>query len=131
MGIDDTFVMLAAWRRTSWKMSVPQRMGLMMSDAAVSITITSVTNIVSFGFGIVAPFRSVQIFSLYSSAAVMFIFVWHITFFAGCMAVSGYMEQRNMHSLWFVVRPLSVSIKGELSRGFLRFALRREAETMI
>jgi hypothetical protein len=37
IGIDDTFVMLAAWRRTSVKLSVPERMGQMMSEAAVSI----------------------------------------------------------------------------------------------
>lgn len=118
MGIDDTFVMLAAWRRTSSKLPVPERMGLMMSEAAVSITITSVTNIVSFGFGIATPFRAVQIFSLYSLFAVLFIFVWHITFFAGCMAVSGYMEERNMHSLWFVVQPLSVAVRGKFCVSF-------------
>lgn len=113
IGIDDTFVMLAAWRRTSPKLSVPERMGIMMSDAAVSITITSVTDMVSFWIGILSPFRSVQIFSQYSGFAVLFTFIWHITFFAGCMAVSGYMEQQNKHSLWFTVQPLSVAIKGE------------------
>lgn len=113
IGIDDTFVMLAAWRRTSPKLSVPERMGLMMSDAAVSITITSVTDMVSFWIGIMSPFRSVQIFCQYSGFAVLFTFVWHITFFAGCMAVSGYMEETNKHALWFRVQPLSVAIKGE------------------
>lgn len=105
--------MLAAWRRTSWQLTVPERMGRMMSDAAVSITITTVTNIVSFCMCMAAPFRSVQIFSQYCGLAVLFIFVWHITFFAGCMAVSGYMEAQNRHSLGMVVQPLSVAVRGE------------------
>ncbi len=116
IGIDDTFVMLAAWRRTSMKLSVPERMGLMLSDAAVSITITSVTDMVSFWIGILSPFPSVRIFCTYSGFAVCFIFVWHITFFAGCMAVSGYCEEKNLHSIFgFKVEPMSVAIKGECS----------------
>lgn len=105
--------MLAAWRRTSPKLSVPDRMGKMMSDAAVSITISTLTNIVSFTLGMTVPLRSAIIFSQYSALAVLFTFVWHITFFAGCMAVSGYAEQRNLNAFGFRVQPLSVAIKGE------------------
>lgn len=115
IGIDDSFVMLAAWRRTSVKLDVPERMGLMMSEAAVSITITSLTDIVSFMIGVYCTFPSVQIFCAYSGLAVMFIFVWHITFFAACVALSGYCEQKNLHSvLGYKVTPLSVAIKGKL-----------------
>lgn len=114
IGIDDTFVMLAAWRRTSVKLSVPERMGIMMSDAAVSITITSLTDIISFWIGIMSPFPSVQIFCKYSGMAVCFIFVWHITFFAACMAISGYCEEKNLHSIFgYKVKPVSVAIKGK------------------
>lgn len=114
IGIDDTFVMLAAWRRTSVKLSVPERMGHMLSDAAVSITITSLTDIISFTIGIISPFPSVQIFCKYSGLAVLFIFVWHITFFAGCMAIMGYAEEKNLHSIFgYTVTPLSVAIQGE------------------
>lgn len=114
IGIDDTFVMLAAWRRTSSKLSVPERMGSMLSEAAVSITITSLTDMISFFLGIMSPFPSVQIFCLYSGLAVCFIFVWHITFFASCMAIAGYCEEKNRHSLFFYkVIPRSVAIKGK------------------
>lgn len=66
IGIDDTFVMLAAWRRTSMKDDVPHRMANMLSEAAVSITITSVTDMISFWIGIFSPFPSVTIFCIYS-----------------------------------------------------------------
>lgn len=119
IGIDDTFVMLAAWRRTSVKLSVPERMGVMMSDAAVSITITSLTDIISFWIGIMSPFPSVKIFCSYSGLAVCFIFVWHITFFAACMAISGYCEEKNLHSIFgYKVKPVSVAIKGKFHSNF-------------
>ncbi|XP_011164677.1 patched domain-containing protein 3 [Solenopsis invicta] len=110
IGIDDTFVMLAAWRRTSISKPVPERMAATLSEAAVSITITSLTDMISFFIGILSPFRSVQIFCIYSGFAVVFTFLFHITFFSGCVAISGYCEQRNLHSvICCKVQPLSKS----------------------
>lgn len=115
IGIDDTFVMLAAWRRTSLKLSVPERMGHMMSEAAVSITITSLTDMISFWMGVFSPFPSVQIFCTYSAMAVAFTYLWHITFFAGCMALFGDLEHNNRHSIFGCeVKPVSVAIKGKI-----------------
>lgn len=99
IGIDDTFVMLAAWRRTSPHKSVPERMGETYSEAAVSITITSVTDMLSFWVGVITPFPCVQIFSIYSGAAVVATYIWHIFFFGGAIALSGYHEKENRHSL--------------------------------
>ncbi|XP_076684243.1 patched domain-containing protein isoform X2 [Andrena cerasifolii] len=110
IGIDDTFVMLAAWRRTSILKPVPERMAATLSEAAVSITITSLTDMISFFIGILSPFPSVQIFCIYSGFAVVFTFVFHLTFFTGCVALSGYCEQKNLHSiLCCKVQPLSKS----------------------
>lgn len=67
IGIDDTFVMMAAWRRTRITDSVPERLGQTMAEAAVSITITSVTDMVSLWIGMLSPFNSIKIFCLYSS----------------------------------------------------------------
>lgn len=50
-------------------MSVPERMAHTLSEAAVSITITSVTDVVSFFIGIISPFQSVRIFCIYSGEA--------------------------------------------------------------
>lgn len=118
--------MLAAFRRTSVKLSVPERMGITMSDAAVSITITSLTDIISFWIGIMSPFPSVQIFCKYSGMAVCFIFIWHITFFAACMAISAYCEQKNLHSIFgYKVKPVSVAIKGKYK---FQFHLHKRSE---
>ena len=66
IGIDDTFVMLGAWRRTSVHSSVPDRMSEAFTDAAVSITITSITDMLSFWIGIITPFPCVKIFCIYT-----------------------------------------------------------------
>ncbi|CAG2166800.1 unnamed protein product [Oppiella nova] len=97
--MDDAFVLLAAWRRTNPSMSVPDRLGHTYSEAAVSITITSVTNFLSFMIGTITPFPSVRIFCIYTAVAVLFTYIYHITFFGGCMAFFGNAEKRNLHGL--------------------------------
>ena len=66
IGIDDTFVMLAAWRRTRLQDTVAERLSNTYAEAAVSITITSITDMISFYIGVITPFPSVQIFCIYT-----------------------------------------------------------------
>ena len=63
--------MLAAWRRTPVTLPVPERMGRMLAEAAVSITITSVTDVLSFWIGLTSTFPSVQIFCLYTGQSLV------------------------------------------------------------
>ena len=110
IGIDDTFVMMSAWRRTSSQTSVPERLGQAFSDAAVSITVTSVTDFLSFIAGVITPFPCVRIFCLYTGTAVAFIYVWHLTLFGACLALSGHAEKNNRHGLLcFKTEPKSLS----------------------
>lgn len=110
IGIDDTFVMLASWRRTSSHDPIPVRMGNCYRDAAVSVTITSVTDMLSFWIGVITPFPCVQIFCVYTGACVVFTYIWHLTFFGACLALSGYAEKQNRHAVTCcVVLPKSQS----------------------
>lgn len=58
--MDDAFVLLASWRRTNPELSVADRLAETYSEAAVSITITSLTNFISFMIGTYTPFPSVS-----------------------------------------------------------------------
>ena len=55
VGLDDTFVVLSAWRHTDPNLSVEDRMKECYKEAAVSITITSLTNVLSFAVGVIFP----------------------------------------------------------------------------
>ena len=55
------FVMLSTWRATSPGLPVSERVALTLSEAAVSVTITSLTDVLGFGVGIFIPFRAVQV----------------------------------------------------------------------
>ncbi|XP_055952841.1 patched domain-containing protein 3-like [Argiope bruennichi] len=111
IGMDDSFVLLAAWRRTDAKLSVKERLGETYSEAAVSVTITSLTNFISFWIGAITPFPSVRIFCIYTATAVLFTYIYQVTFFGGCMAISGHCEKKRLHAMFCVpTMPKSLAV---------------------
>ena len=97
IGVDDMFVMLAAWRQTDFRWTVEERMGKAFSEAALSITITSITDVLSISIGAITKFQSVRIFCTYTAIAVLFDYFYQITFFAACMVLTGRREANNLH----------------------------------
>lgn len=61
VGVDNVFILLSAWRATNVADSLMHRMEETFSDAAVSITVTSLTDLISFAVGCLTPFPSVQV----------------------------------------------------------------------
>ncbi|XP_013403203.1 patched domain-containing protein 3 [Lingula anatina] len=99
IGVDDMFIMIAAWRQTNPRDTVEKRMEETLSEAAVSITITTLTDGLSFGIGAITDFPSVRIFCLYTGVAVLFDFFFQITFFAASMVFIGRREAANRHCM--------------------------------
>ncbi|XP_067124885.1 patched domain-containing protein 3-like [Centruroides vittatus] len=60
IGMDDAFVFLAAWKRTDSKKSIPERLGQVYSESAISVTITSITNFTAFLSGLFTPYQMVR-----------------------------------------------------------------------
>uniref|UniRef100_T1KCZ8 SSD domain-containing protein n=1 Tax=Tetranychus urticae TaxID=32264 RepID=T1KCZ8_TETUR len=116
VGMDDAFVLLASWRRTNPDLPVAERLAETYAEAAVSITITSLTNFISFLIGTYTPFPSVRIFCIYTAVACLTTYVFHITFFGACMVYFGRAEKRNLHGLVCIpVMPKSLA----KDKGFL------------
>lgn len=75
------FLMVAAIRRTNRSFSVTRRVAEAMSDAAISMFITSLTDAFSFGVGAMTTIPAVQIFCFYTCAAVTFTFIFQVNIF--------------------------------------------------
>jgi len=115
IGVDDSFVLTAAWRRTSTADSVPKRMADTYSEASVSITITSLTDACSFFVGVITPLPALQIFSTYAGVSVVFVYLWQLIFFGGCMALSGIHEEKKRHGFFFWKQAIFPSQAGKTS----------------
>eukprot|EP00118_Oscarella_pearsei_P028254 m.1769 g.1769 ORF g.1769 m.1769 type:complete len:961 (+) comp7813_c0_seq1:191-3073(+) len=111
IGVDDMFIMVHAFR-LSGKCSVTERMGEAMAEAALSITITSVTDILAFGISAITPFRGTLTFSVYAALSVVTVYLTQVTFCAGCIVLDGRREHANRHFLTFLpVLPKTKELK--------------------
>ena len=97
--MDDMFIIVEAFRHTKPEDTVEERMSETFAEAAVSITITSVTDFLSFAIGAITVFPSVYLFCLYTVLAVIFDYILQITLFAACMAYDARREDANRHGV--------------------------------
>uniref|UniRef100_A0A4W4F551 Patched domain-containing protein 3 n=1 Tax=Electrophorus electricus TaxID=8005 RepID=A0A4W4F551_ELEEL len=95
--------MISCWQKTKVMDKVEDRLAETYEEAAVSITITTITDVLAFYIGLMTPFRSVQSFCLYTGTAVLFCYIYNITFFGAFLALNGRREQSNRHWLTCMV----------------------------
>uniref|UniRef100_A0A915K0D5 SSD domain-containing protein n=1 Tax=Romanomermis culicivorax TaxID=13658 RepID=A0A915K0D5_ROMCU len=97
--LDNTFLMISAIHHTKRTLPAKQRLAEAMSEAAVSITITVLTDILSFAVGLFTDFISVQTFSLYTVVGVTITFAYQLTFLMAILSLSLEAEERNKHNV--------------------------------
>lgn len=110
------FIMISSWQRTRVLDSVPNRLADTYKDAAVSITITTLTDALALFLGYSSPFGSVRSFCLYAGISICFCYVYSITFLGACMALNGQREAENKH--WFTCAKIPEDLPSRSSKAF-------------
>ncbi|CAJ0578328.1 unnamed protein product, partial [Mesorhabditis spiculigera] len=100
VGVDNMFLMVSSVRRTPRSHTTGERMGECLSDAAVSILITALTDAFSFGVGAITTIPAVQIFCIYTCLAITATFFYQLTFFAALLSMYTRWERRGINSVF-------------------------------
>ncbi|XP_040911821.1 patched domain-containing protein 3 [Toxotes jaculatrix] len=116
IGLDDMFIMISCWQRTRVLDSVPDRLADTYRDAAVSITITTLTDALALFLGYSSPFGSVRSFCLYAGISVCFCYLYSITFLGACIALNGQREAEKKH--WFTCAKVPEDLPSRNSKAF-------------
>ncbi|XP_030016848.1 patched domain-containing protein 3 [Sphaeramia orbicularis] len=116
IGLDDTFILVSCWQRTRVLDGVPDRLAVTYRDAAVSMSITSLTDALALFLGCGSPFGSVRSFCIYAGVSVCFCYLYTITFLGACMALNGQREAGNKH--WFTCVKIPEDLPPRSSKAF-------------
>nr|XP_060639434.1 patched domain-containing protein 3-like [Anolis sagrei ordinatus] len=115
VGVDDMFILVSCWQHTKVEKSIKDRMADTYAEASVSVTITTLTDVLAFYIGIGSPFPSVQSFCIYTGTAFVFCYIYNLTFLGAVLALNGRREESNRHWLTF----MKVNCEHQDSQGVL------------
>ncbi|WKY01713.1 hypothetical protein Q1695_015599 [Nippostrongylus brasiliensis] len=93
-GVDSAFLMVYSWQRQiRYNYKSPDRMSVVYEECGPSITITSVTNVLSFGIGALTPTPEVRTFCVGTAVAMGLTFIYQLTLFGSVLAIAGSCEK--------------------------------------
>lgn len=93
------FIMISAWDATNFKDPPEKRFAEAISEAAVAVSITSITDMVSFAMGTWNSLPAMQMFCYYSSVAMFFELLYQCTFYSAALYLIGRNESKGIHCL--------------------------------
>lgn len=100
VGIDDIFILTRAWNRTDHRNPVPERMATALEDAGPSITISALTNIMSFGIGAASDTPAVRTFCVFSAVAIFICYVFQLVLLSAILCLGGLREEKGYQSIF-------------------------------
>jgi len=88
VGVDGCFILVNDFNRTLRTLSLSERSATALSQAGVSLTVTSMTNVAAFAIGSLTVIPDLSSFCKYAAMAQLFLWFYHITFFMACLVLN-------------------------------------------
>uniref|UniRef100_A0A183C9J7 SSD domain-containing protein n=1 Tax=Globodera pallida TaxID=36090 RepID=A0A183C9J7_GLOPA len=96
VGVDDIFILMRAWQRSNELYLIPERMAQCLEDAGPSITISSLTNVISFIIGAFSDTPAVRTFCIFSAIAISICWLYQLVFLSAVLVFSEGRRQKTV-----------------------------------
>lgn len=127
IGVDDGFLMIHAWQRLALVCSsVSVRLGMVFEEVGPSITITSLTNFISFGIGALTPTPEVRLFCVATAIAMGLDYLYELILFGPILALATRCEKKKSVAQRTCASAMSSPLQGwrlEIDK-FMKWVLR-------
>lgn len=95
--VDDIFVIINAYSLTyMYSDDARKRIGLSLRDSGISITITTLTNVVAFGVGATSVYYSIYVFCIVTASGLFAGYLLCLTVFLGALSLAAQWEERHI-----------------------------------
>ncbi|KAL0119259.1 hypothetical protein PUN28_009682 [Cardiocondyla obscurior] len=88
IGVDDMFIIMQSLENTSEtekSLDIPTRIAKSIQISGMSITVTSLTNMVAFAIGMTTVMPFLKSFCIFAAMGILFLYVYEIMFFVSCL----------------------------------------------
>ncbi|KAH9519679.1 hypothetical protein Btru_003303 [Bulinus truncatus] len=90
VGVDDMFVIMETWKNLTpeeQELEIPEKLAITLRHAGVSVTVTSVTDIIAFAIGASTAIPALSSFCIYASLGILALFLLVSTVFSAALAL--------------------------------------------
>ena len=87
VGVDDMFVIVNAYDNVEARVDPVERMGRTLRYAGMSVTVTSITDVIAFLIGSSTSLPALKNFCYYAALGIFFDYFYQVTFFTACVAL--------------------------------------------
>ncbi|KHN70711.1 Patched domain-containing protein 3 [Toxocara canis] len=98
IGVNDAFLMIHCWQRLSSDRIVNERLGLVLEEVGPSITITTLTNVITFGIGALTPTPEISLFCMATAIALGFAYIFTLVLFGPILYLATILEGKRKKS---------------------------------
>uniref|UniRef100_A0A915BS05 SSD domain-containing protein n=1 Tax=Parascaris univalens TaxID=6257 RepID=A0A915BS05_PARUN len=98
IGVNDAFLMIHSWQRLSSDRIVNERLGLVLEEVGPSITITTLTNVITFGIGALTPTPEISLFCMATAIALGFAYIFTLVLFGPFLYLATILERKRKKS---------------------------------
>ncbi|VDK44810.1 unnamed protein product [Anisakis simplex] len=98
IGVNDAFLMIHSWQRLSSDRIVNERLGLVLEEVGPSITITTLTNVITFAIGALTPTPEISLFCLATAMALGLAYIYSLVLFGPILYLATIFEGKRKKS---------------------------------